>query len=620
MTESVQGIVREAQNNYVYGTTHLGEYVDFSMYQTVERISAYINSRHTSGLVDSLGREKPFFNIVTAAINVWYRATDIDRKDITIRPDKNSNVAVAFLATILLQDWMKRNQFGVFLNQWGRILSQYGSAVVKFVERDGNLIPSVIPWSRLIVDPISFNSIPRIEKFYKTPAQLKNMATPGHPDYAGYDMVAVEQLLDSVATRKNMDGTQKDLQADFIELYEVHGEMPLSLLTGNDEDDDNFRQQMHVVSFMAGKDQDEWDDFTLFKGKEKRDPYMITHLIEEDGRTLAIGAVEYLFDAQWMQNHTVKNMKDLLDLTSKLVFQTADKGFVGRNVLSAIETGDILIYEGENGISQINDGKAADVSALQAFSTQWQQMAQTLTSTPDALRGTTLPSGTPYSLASFLGSQANSLFEIMTENKGLAIEAMLREFVIPHLKSKLNNDKEIAATLEDYDLQKLDAMYVPKEAIRRHNEDVKAAVLNGDVPSPYQPNLYQQSVKQDLGPLGNRRFLSPGDVNWAEAFKDFEWEAEVGVTNESADKQVVLTSLTTLLQSIATNPAILQDPNARLVFNKILSYTGVVSPVELSIPASQPAPQPAPPAPGQGAPQEGGMGMGGALSALAGKQ
>jgi hypothetical protein len=50
------------------------------------------------------------------------------------------------------------------------------------------------------------------------------------------------------------------------------------------------------------------------RARERKDPYMITHLIEEDGRTLSIGAVEYLFDAQWMQNHTVKNMKDLLDL------------------------------------------------------------------------------------------------------------------------------------------------------------------------------------------------------------------------------------------------------------------------------------------------------------------
>jgi hypothetical protein len=101
----------------------LGEYVDFSMYQTVERISAYINSRHTSGPVDSLGREKPFFNIVTAAINIWYRATDIDRKDITIRPDKNSNVAVAFLATVLFARLDEAQSVWRIFNQWGRILS-----------------------------------------------------------------------------------------------------------------------------------------------------------------------------------------------------------------------------------------------------------------------------------------------------------------------------------------------------------------------------------------------------------------------------------------------------------------------------------------------------------------
>src|SRR3990167_6633659 len=82
----------------------------------------------------------------------------------------------------------------------------------------------------------------------------------------------------------------------------------------------------------------------------------------------------------------------------------------------------------------------------------------------DAMRGTTLPSGTPYSLGAYLGGQASSLFEQMTENKGLALEEMLRKHIIHDLKKKLDNSDEIAATLEDHDLTQIDSMYVPMAA------------------------------------------------------------------------------------------------------------------------------------------------------------
>ena len=67
--------IRKAEHAYINGTVKLGDYVDWSMHDTIEKETAYLNSKHTSGEKDSLGREKPFFNIITAAINIWYRAT-----------------------------------------------------------------------------------------------------------------------------------------------------------------------------------------------------------------------------------------------------------------------------------------------------------------------------------------------------------------------------------------------------------------------------------------------------------------------------------------------------------------------------------------------------------------
>jgi hypothetical protein len=595
---SVHETIRKAEQNYTNGSTTLGKYVSWSMHDTIETIDAYLNSKHVSGPVDSLGRDKPFFNIVSAATNIWYRATDLDRKDIRYVPTKSSSVVLAFVANVLLQNWMTKSRFGVFLNQWGRALARYGSVVLKFVEKDGELVASVIPWNRFIADPVQFDALPRIEKFYLTPAQLRRM-----PEY---NQNMVESLINGLGSRETIDGQQKDNMSEFVELYEVHGELPVALLEDDPQaaDEDKwitYRQQMHVVSFIEGKD-GQFDDYTLFKGKEAQDPYLITHLIEEDGRTLGIGAVEYLFDAQWMVNHTAKNMKDTLDLSSKLIMQTADANFVGRNVLNAIETGDILVHAPDKPLTRLANDKP-DITALQNFGTMWQQLAAEITSTPDAIKGNTLPSGTPYSLGAYLGAQANSLFEIMTESKGLAVEEMVRRFVNPHLKKKLKNKDEIVGILDDAGIQEIDSMYVPKAAIKRFNsrifDQMEAMLDNPDAPypTPFDPMQESSALKQDMGSLGNKRFFVPdelGEKQWDEIFSDFEWDSVwVEVTNEQSDKQAVLQTLSAVLQTVASNPMILQDPNAKMVFSAILNETGRLSPIQLSTAASTPSPMPA---------------------------
>lgn len=607
MPKSVQEIIREAETNYKLGFVILNEHVRWSLRDTIWRIYAYLNSRHISGETDALGREKPFFNIVTAAVNIWFRATNLDRKDVVVQADSSENVAEAFVANVLLQDWMKRARFGEFLKAWGLTLAQYGSAVVKFVEKGGELQASVVPWLRLIVDPITFDAIPVIEVMYMTPQELwanKN-----------YDQETVENLISAHAsTRRTLWGTKKDNQAGFIPIYEVHGKMPVALL----EDDvtlvstedpkwQDYVQQMHVVSFVADRRGGKIQDFTLYKGKEAKHPYMITHLQKQDGRTLGIGAVEYLFDAQWMANHTMKNWKDQLDLASKLIFQTADSQFANRNVLTQIESGDILVHEIEKPL-EIVPNEGHDITNLSNFLSQWNTIAQEITSTPDAMRGQTLPSATAYRQAALLTQAANSFFTVITETKGLYLEDIIREFVLPFLKSKLNHKDEVATILEDHQITKLDTMYVPREAIRRYNDETAQAVFNNaqqiiqngsktDLTKlqpiqPFNAQQQQQRVRQEMAPLGNQRFLSPGDVTWKEALKDLEWDLDIDVTNEQHDKSTIFQTLTTVLQTIAQNPMILQDPNAKMVFSKILDFTGIVSPIELSASTSQQPPQP----------------------------
>src|SRR3990167_6481442 len=345
MGETIHQIVRQAQTNYTSGTVKIGKYVDISIYEIIETITAYLNSKHITGDKDSLGRDKPFFNIITAAVNVWYRATDLDRKDMILRADKSGNELAAFLASIFLQKWMKKNRFGVFLNRWGRTLAQYGSAIVKFVEKGEKLICQVLSWNRVIIDPIDFEAQPIIEQIYKTPAQLRRM--------------------------------------------------------------EEYDQQFHVISFVA-EEEGKFKDFTLYKGKSKL-MHLKTDFIEEPSRSIAIGAVEHLFINQWMVNHSKKATKDTLDITSKLILQSADPAFKDKNLIDAIETGSIFTHEPNKSLTQVNTAKP-DVVSMENFGNSWMINGKDITSTPDALRGNTLPSGTPYSLGAYLGEQGSSLF------------------------------------------------------------------------------------------------------------------------------------------------------------------------------------------------------------------
>jgi hypothetical protein len=375
------------------------------------------------------------------------------------------------------------------------------------------------------------------------------------------------------------------------------------MITNDSKDDDTYTDQIHVISF-SGK-----GDFTLYSGKLKKQQYHKADLIKEDGRALGIGAVEHLFQAQWMANHSIKLAKDQLELVSKVIYQTADQNYAGRNALTSIENGDIFIHAVNAPLTQVNN-TGHDLTSLQSFMVQWQNQAKEITSTPDAISGNTMPSGTAYRQVAILNQESHSLFELMTENKGIALEEMFREWIIPYIKKKLNTKDEIVAILDSQQVKQLDTWYLNTKAMKIVNRKIIDEVLNGNIVSPEQQdemfNKESAELQAQLGQLGNTRYLKPSEIDdktWKDIFKDFDWEVEVEVTNEQTDKEAMMTTLTTVLQTIAQNPNILQDPVMKTIFSKIVEATGALSPVEIS----QASAQPTQPTPQEVAPAIGGV-------------
>ena len=584
---SIGGLVRKAETDFISGGGTLSsKYVTTDLYEDINKIYAYLESKHTTGETDSMGREKPFFNIVIAARNIWYRATDIDRKNIKLKASNSKQVIPAFIGSIDLKEWMQEEDYGSFLNRWGLELATFNDSVVKFVESEGKLHIIVMPWNRLIVDSIDFANNPKIEILELTEAQLRKRK--------GYDKDMVEKLCNAIQARTLTDGQRQDNKNNYIKLFEVHGELPLSNLTGKEKDCDEYVQQMHVISFVAGKEKGDWDDYTLLSGREEKDPYMLTSLIPTtDGSISLNGSVKNLFEAQWMMNHTVKSIKDQLDLASKLIFQTSDGNFVGQNALSAIESGDILIHATNQPLTQVNNN-SHDITSLQAFGNQWKALSSEINGISESMLGNTAPSGTAWRQVEALLNESHSLFELMTENKGLCIERMLRERIIPFWKKKLKNRKELSATLDAHDISRIDSMYIKGEVAKRVNSKMVDSIIEGKEISPEEQDQLvqseQSSIQDSLSSLGNQRFFVPSemtDKTWHDILGMLD-KVEVDVTGENTDKDAA-TTLNTLLMFFAKKQGQPMTPEEKLVINKILNLTGTVSPLELSsIPQTPP--------------------------------
>lgn len=575
--DTIFQLVKKAEKNLIHGKPiKIGKYATHDHVEKLATIDAYLNSQHISGKTDSLGREKPFNNISTMAAYTWYKTTDLDRKNISFSPSNVKQRLKSLIATIQLRRWMDKEKFGHFLNKWGYVLACYGSAVTKFVEKEGRLIPSVVAWDRLICDPVDFYAGLRVEKLYFTPDQLRKQ---------NYDKEAIEEAIGKFREiRETLTNEDIDNTSDFIGVYEVHGELPLYHITKNENDMDVYRQQMHVLFISQNPKTKKNVEVTLYSGIEKKDPYFLSHLIEQDGRTLAVGAVESIFDNQWMVNHSSKQIKDQMDLASKLVSQTSDPDFLGRNILTEIESGSVLIHKENQPLTQVNL-QSHDIPNLVNLMENWKQGARDISGMHESVTGEQPPSGTPFRLQAMLSQMAHGLFGLMRQNKGMYLEDMIREFVLPYFKKQLKNNDQVMAVLQGQELENFDKLSLPA----RLSEQLIASldmIDQGMIPTGEDLITMIQSENAELG---NVRPIVPSkneDKTWAEYFDDLDLadSIEIEITGENKDKNAILSNLYAIFQILASNPQALQDPNVKKIFDRIIDEIGmgVITPMQFS--------------------------------------
>jgi len=552
-------LVKEYQEDYKTTEIKITDGYDFNQSKQLNTIELYYNSRFETGMVDSQGIEKAFYNINKSRVLVETRATDLDTKDIQIAVEDIDKSVQAMLFSKENKLWMKKSKFGVFLNKLGFTASKYGGAVVKKTMTDGLLELHIIPWRDLTTDQTDILSGVIMERHFYTPAQLKAME-------GKWDNIdeAIKTADDSKANAYE-DGTV-ETQGDYIEVWEIHGDMPETYLD-EDGDENKFVKQMHVLAGVNETSDEQGDSeyvgVTLFAGKQKELPYKYFSREELAGRALGIGVVEDTEQSQIWTNKAVNEEKKVMELAGKIIFQQTGKGAV-KNILTGIDNGTILDNKG-NQITQLSTVPSS-LPEFRNLVSQWDTQAERVTSTYAAATGESLPSGTPYRLGAILNQEANSQFDYIRERKGLFIEELYRDWILPYLKGRLKQEHVLVSDFSAEELAIIDKSFATYEV----NRKIKDAILGGTVVSPEMIGQFQSQALDFIQKTGNKRGIKvPNDY-----YKGIEFQLDLLITNENKVKSVYLETLSNIMTTVAQNPNVLTDPKLSRIFSEIMQTAG----------------------------------------------
>lgn len=579
MNQNIYSQIRQESDEFYDNSIEVVPGYTFNQYETIKRIHLYLNSQFEDAS-SYLGRDKLFFNIVNAPCEVAMRMLNIDTKNIRLYPTNPKSHFSTFLLEKELKQWLKTSKMGQMLNQIAEEAPRYGSVVIEKT-KDG---ASLVDLRKLILDP----TVERIQKSrfittisYFTPSELR--AT-------GWDNVdvAIERFSNNAGMQSYEDrGTVvTQLQSTpYIKVHKRYGEVPEWWLDGGTSE-----KMVKAVFIVAGAEEQEHNSkgeaigelgVVLFKSRwHKEYPFKDFHYTKIKGRWMGLGIVEMLFDVQVRMNELKNQKRVSMELSSFHLFTTPDKTIV-RNVLTDLQNGDILISP--NGIQAVAN-EERNLPAFESEEESYKMQADRLSFAFEAVRGEPMAASTPATNALLANQSATSVYAFKRENLGIFLQEFFNDLVLPQLMKDLNAEHIMRFVGSAQELMKIDI--AASEIIA--NDFVKSMILKGELVTPEDVDQIKSDYIESNRRLGENRFIKIKQGLYDKA--EFEFDFIIG--NEQADPATLVQNTQTVFMAIAQNPAILQDPLAKMLFFKYCEQLGV-SPAEIELAENQASQLPA---------------------------
>ena len=530
-------------------------------------------------LMEGNPTDVPVKNITRPILNLQKRAEDIDAKDVLLYVDDPVSHHLSFLVKKYHDDvFVIENDLDSFFDELNESKIDYGGGLCKKMK---GARPQVIDLRSLaFCDQTNMLAGSLGIKHAYSPEELKDMETRGWGKTENGATITIDELIKLAEPKKTIDplsNIEIPTTGWNVEIYEVHGMLPTSFLSENDQAtiSKKYSYQIHIVGFYKSKETGKENlktGVSLFRKTQKE--RNIKQVLRDKiySRALGFGGAEELFESQAWTTHGVIRKKELLDAVSKIILKTTDPSIAQRHPsgLKNLDNLEILSVAEGSDIGQVDTNPRSFQLFTQDMN-EWEEHAKEIGGATEALLGTNPPAGTPFKLQDLITTQGKGLHDRRRGKFAKFIEEVYRDWIIPYIIQEITKGVRFLSELSADDMQ-----YVSDCLIRnKGNEYKKRKILAGGVVEEGEVEAYTEIVREEFQRGGNKKFI---EVLKGE-FDKQPLRVKINVAGKQRDLARMTDSLVNIFQQIIASPEgfqqMMQNPALARTFSRILEYSGL---------------------------------------------
>lgn len=620
--KSLGDLVYNFKYNFLRNAPEIVPGLTFNQYEVVKRTYFYIHGQFESGPYDENGNPKYFYDLVTDRNDQSTKNIELNTKDVYIKAETKGAYLKSWMLRREFMAYAKTSGFGMKLNEVADDLPDFGTVVWKKIKNpDGSIDVQQTELINLMNDPVAKNLKDGmvIERHLLLQSQMRDKGS-------SWNQAAVENLIRSnhtVAKKQFLQesnnshtdhATVVDEFTPYYEVYEIWGEIPRSLYeryktkgrydriiervkrreernmternnldisnpqnvidsTGGYKRElearTNTNDTVYVMAIVAGIEHDE-NECVLFCQEANRDlfPYREVHYRRRKGRWLGLGNYELCFPLTEQANEITNRFFSSLRIALTHLYQTREKMHV-KNVLTDLLEGDVIVSKSK--IEPIPT-EVRGAAEYKMKIDQIERKADALCNSFEVVSGESLPSGTPFKLGNQQLQSANKLFKYIRQNLSLFLEDVFNSWLLPSFSKSLT-EEHILDLIDDSD--DMDIYYTARRR-RIQYAVIKAYIMETNEKPDMDKIQLVGALARDQVMKGPKQLRVLSNY-----YKDMKYSIKVVIDGENEAKKENLDTLSNSFQTLAANPAALQDPRLMRILNMILEQAGY-SPLELN--------------------------------------
>lgn len=570
--DNIYKFIRSQRAFYETETIPLQEGDEYSQYQTLRKIDLYWRNKYVNVAWDKIIGDYPFDNISKYRVLLEARATDFDQKHFEVPAHNGSRKAriASMIATKALTKHMDDIKFSKTLNDICVTRPKYGGVLLKRV-KDGVV---VVPWQNVITDPTELMTGVIVERYYVTPSELMKK---------GWDKELVKAAIAGAEAKREKSMAQggeneAETQGVYIEIYEAHGDIPLSMFKatrGEDYEDDDVYEYVtaHIVlanpelrtktNEFTGEQETEEMGVVFFCEKEKEMPYKFLARNPIAGRALGEGVIESLFEHQKWHNFLKTEEMRMAAVAGKKLYWTDDPDVLANIFDDGVDHGTVLRVTPGSQFSELNQIPTG-LPMYQNIKAEWSDSADKTANSHSAIVGEEAKSGTPFRAQYLQNVEASSQFEQYREEIGIFLQEVAEDWLLPDALKKAADADNIFDTFTPQELQIIDETIVESKVLDANVQ----SLLSGQVVGPAMNDVLRQQIGSQLRKTGSKREIT----EIKEFIKEADKHVRVHTTDEARNKAVLFESYANLLSLLTP-----EDPRFNALIDKVMQSVGITS-------------------------------------------